>query len=197
MFENIRADLQRKRDLYHAYHGWVDRYIRNVIDLGALSVIVYRFGHWVVHLKIPVLRPILLFFYLIAKAAVIICAGIYIPARAKIGKGFVIHNFSGIFISEGVIGINCTVQQGVTIGGIRPNIWKGKPKPPQIADGVYIGAGAKILGDVSIGNNAVIGTNSVVMTDVPDNCTVMGVPARIVSRDKERSQPYGTVQESA
>lgn len=193
MFENIRADLARKRELYHAYHSWTDRNIKNLLDLGAISVMVYRFGHWAIHLRIPVLKQLLVLLYLAAKTGVIVCAGIYIPARARIGKGFVIHNFSGIFISEGVIGENCTVQQGVTIGGIRPNIWKGNPKPPQIADGVYIGAGAKILGDVSIGNNVVIGTNSVVMTDVPDNCTVMGVPARIVSREPDRTQPYGSV----
>ena len=192
MFENIKADLARKRNLYHTYHGWFTRHVKNAVDLGAWAVVVYRFGHWAVQFKIPILKQLLILIYLPIKALVIICGGIYIPARAKIGKGFVLHNFSGIFISEGTIGENCTVQQGVTIGGIRPNIWKGNPKPPRIANDVYIGAGAKILGDITIGNNVVIGANSVVMTNVPDNCTVMGVPARIVSQETERKTPYGT-----
>ena len=192
MLENIQADLARKRDLYHNYHGWFGRHVRNLMDLGAWAVITYRFGHWAVQLKIPLVKHLLLLIYLLAKAVVIVSAGVYIPARAKIGKGFVIHNFSGIFISEGMIGRNCTVQQGVTIGGIRPNIWKGTPRPPRIADGVYIGAGAKILGDITIGNNVVVGANSVVITDIPDNCTVMGIPARIVSREEGREKPYGS-----
>jgi serine O-acetyltransferase len=192
MFDTIRADLARKRELYHAYHGWIHRYIRNVLDLGALAVIVYRFGNWIVRLRIPILRELLLLVYLPLKAVVIICAGVYIPARAVIGKGFVIHNFSGIFISLGTIGENCTVQQGVTIGGVKPNIWKGNPKPPRIGNNVYLGAGSKILGDITIGNHVVVGANSVVLTDVPDYCTVMGIPARIVSREENRDKPYGS-----
>ena len=192
MFENIRVDLARKRNLYHNYSGWFSHYIRNTLDLGTLSVIIYRFGHWANQLKIPIVKHFLLLIYLFAKTFIIVGAGIHIPARAKIGKGFVIHNFSGIFISDGTIGQNCTIQQGVTIGGIRPNIWKGKPRPPRIADNVYIGVGAKILGDVTIGNNVVIGANSVVITDIPDNCTVMGVPARIISREENRERPYGS-----
>ena len=104
--------------------------------------------------------------------------GIYIPSKAKIGKGFTIHNFSGIFISEGEMGENVIVFQGVTIGHLR-----GQPAPPKIGNNVLIAAGAKVLGSVTIGNNVVIGANSVVINDVPDNCTVMGNPARIISRE--------------
>ena len=191
MFENIRADFARKRDLYHAHGSWFVRYIKNCIDLGGISLVVYRFGHWCVNLKIPVVKHILILFYLLFKFPVIAVAGIYIPAKAKIGKGFVIHNFSGIFISTGVIGENCTVQQGVTIGAIRPNRWAGKPRPPRIGNNVYVGSGAKILGDIDIGDSVVIGANSVVMNSVPAHCTVMGVPARIVSRNESGDQPYG------
>src|SRR3990172_5312061 len=120
LFENIRADLARKRDLYHNYHGWVKRYVTNLIDLGAWAVLVYRYGRWVYEMRIPVIREMLMIPYLIAKVFVIVCGGIYIPVKARIGKGFVVHNFSGIFIAESTIGENCTVQQGVTLGGVRP-----------------------------------------------------------------------------
>jgi serine O-acetyltransferase len=98
---------------------------------------------------------------------------------------------NGIFISTGEMGENCTVQQGVTIGAIRPNRWAGKPRPPTLGNNVYLGAGAKVLGDVKVGDNVVVGANSVVLTDIPENVTVMGIPARIVSRHAATDRAYG------
>src|SRR6185436_2905893 len=148
------------------------------LEPGTIAVLVYRYGRWVHDLRVPVLKQLLNIFYLLGKVVVVVGFGIYIPVRANIGKGFTIHNFSGIFICEATIGENCIVFQGVTIGHLR-----GQPNPPRIGNNVMLAAGAKILGSVTIGNNVVVGANSVVMTDVPDNCTVMGIPARIVSRD--------------
>jgi serine O-acetyltransferase len=111
---------------------------------------------------------------------------IRISTRAKIGKGFVIHGFSGIIITDATIGENCTVYQQVTIGRGRPYRGKAREKlrpPPRLGDNVFLAAGAKVIGDVVIGNNVVVGANSVVIRSLPDNCTVMGVPARIVWRD--------------
>jgi serine O-acetyltransferase len=120
-------------------------------------------------------------------ALVVISTQICIASRAEIGKGFVIHNFSGIFI-DGIIGENCTVYPGVIVGHVRHHRGKGQRKwrpPPRLGNNVYLGAGCKVMGDVVIGNNVVVGLNSVVLASVPDDCTVLGIPARIVSRNTQ------------
>jgi serine O-acetyltransferase len=77
------------------------------------------------------------------------------------------------------VGDNFIVFNDVTVGHLRGQ----GGKPPKLGSNVFLGAGAKILGNITLGNNVVVGANSVVVNDVPDNCTVIGVPARIVSRD--------------
>lgn len=104
--------------------------------------------------------------------------GIEIHPSAKIGKGLLIDHGAGVVIGETAeIGNNCTIFHGVTLGG-RGNE-KGK-RHPTLRDGVFVGAGAKILGNIEIGNNAKIGANAVVLHDVPENATAVGVPARVV-----------------
>lgn len=107
--------------------------------------------------------------------------GIDLNRKTKIGKGFYIGHFSGIVISSSaVIGDNCNISQGVTIG----IAGKGENRGcPTIGNNVYIGAGAKIIGKVRIGNNVAIGANAVVTKDVPDNAVVGGIPAKIISMD--------------
>lgn len=179
MFDNLRYDIQRKMQLYLRKKTLMNR-IKFLLQQGTIAVAVYRFGSWSYKVRVPVVRQILLFVYFILNVMVMMFAGINIQMRAEIGKGFVIHNFSGIFIPATKIGENCTVQQGVTIGHI--NV-KGVPHRPVIGNNVFFGAGCKVLGAVTIGNNVVIGANSVVVASVPDNCTVFGVPARVVSND--------------
>lgn len=191
MFDIIKADLARKREMYHHYDSWVVRNVKNVIDPGALAVLVHRFGFWSASLKLPLIKHLLILIYAVLKIGIILGFGIFIPLKARIGKGFVIHNFGGIFIPNSTFGENVTVQQGVTLGAVRPNKWKGKPRPPRVGNNVYIGAGAKVLGDVKIGDGAIVGANSVVMNDVPEYCTVMGIPARIISRNQPSEQAYG------
>jgi serine acetyltransferase len=95
--------------------------------------------------------------------------GIFISPDAEIGPGMVIHTPYGVFIPPVKIGANCTFTTGTLIAsGCK-----------SVGDNVYFGAGCKIIGDVTIGNNVVVVANSVVLTDVPDNITIMGVPARI------------------
>ena len=104
--------------------------------------------------------------------------GIEIHPSAKIGKRLLIDHGAGVVIGETAeIGDDCTIFQGVTLGG-RGNE-KGK-RHPTLRDGVFVGAGAKILGNIEIGNNAKIGANAVVLQPVPDNATAVGVPARVV-----------------
>lgn len=93
------------------------------------------------------------------------------------------HGLNGIVVScYAEIGNNCTILQQVTIGQVRLY----DPHAPKIGDNVYIGAGAKIFGAITIGNNVVIGSNSVVIDDIPDNCTVVGIPAKIIKMNGKR-----------
>lgn len=104
--------------------------------------------------------------------------GIEIHPGARIGKGLFIDHGSGVIIGETtVIGNNVTLYQGVTLGGTGKE--KGK-RHPTLKDNVMVSAGAKILGSFTIGENSKIGAGSVVLAEVPPNCTVVGVPGRIV-----------------
>ncbi len=104
--------------------------------------------------------------------------GIEIHPGAKIGKGFFIDHGSGVIIGEtSEIGDNVTLYQGVTLGGTGKE--QGK-RHPTLKDNVMVSAGAKVLGSFTIGENSKIGAGSVVLKEVPPNCTVVGVPGRIV-----------------
>lgn len=104
--------------------------------------------------------------------------GIEIHPAAKIGNGFFIDHGMGVVIGEtSVIGDNCMIYHGVTLGGFSR---KKEKRHPTIGNNVIIGAGAKVLGPVTVGNNCKIGSGSVVLEDMPPNSTVIGVPGRIV-----------------
>lgn len=107
--------------------------------------------------------------------------GIEIHPGAVIGKGFFIDHGSGVIIGETtMIGDNVTLYQGVTLGGTGKETGK---RHPTLCDNVMVSAGAKIIGSFTIGENSKIGAWSVVLEEVPPNCTVVGVPGRIVKRD--------------
>ena len=107
--------------------------------------------------------------------------GVEIHPGAKIGKGLFIDHGMGVVIGETtVIGENCLLYQGVTLGGTGKD--KGK-RHPTLGNNVMVGAGAKVLGPITIGNNVKIAANAVVLQPIPDNCTAVGVPARIARRD--------------
>ena len=107
--------------------------------------------------------------------------GIEIHPGAKIGKNFFIDHGTGVIIGETTeIGDNVLLYQGVTLGGTGKE--KGK-RHPTIGNNVMISAGAKVLGSFTIGDNVKIGAGSVVLESVPDNCTVVGVPGRVVKHD--------------
>ena len=105
--------------------------------------------------------------------------GISIPYNTNIGSGFYIGHFGGIVVNEqSVIGRDCNISQGVTLGEANRGRNKGCPT---LGDRVYIGPGAKIVGAVKIGNDVAIGANCVVTKDVPDSAVVVGVPGRVIS----------------
>lgn len=131
-------------------------------------------------MQIPLINiPLRLIAFILFKWAEI-TSGISLPASARIGPGFYVGHFGGIFLhSDAVLGRNCSVGPGVMIGarGL------GRKGVPVIGNNVYIGVGAKVLGSVQIGNNVRIGANTVVLSDVPDGATVVGSPARIVQKN--------------
>ncbi|MCM8763558.1 MAG: serine O-acetyltransferase [Candidatus Omnitrophica bacterium] len=138
------------------------------------ALIFYRISHLFWNLKIPLIPRCISQF---ARNV----TGIEIHPGAKIGKGFFIDHGMGVVIGETtVIGDNVTLYQGVTLGGTGKE--KGK-RHPTIGNNVVIGAGAKVLGNIVIGDNVQIGANAVVIKDVPPNCTVVGVPGRVVKHE--------------
>jgi len=174
MFSNIRADIKR----YNEKNEFTPRIFFNLLfTQGLWAITVYRFGSWCSRLKLPIVSLFLKLIYFFLFKIVEITTGISISSNAQIGQGLYIGHFGGIFINEGAkIGENCTIAQGVTIG----TLGLGKMGAPIIGDCVFIGSGAKVLGNIIIGNNVKIGANAVVIRNVPDNATAVGVPAKIV-----------------
>jgi serine O-acetyltransferase len=138
---------------------------------------VYRFGSWAYKVKVPVIRQVLIAAYLFINVACMIITGIHIARENDIGPGLVIHNFSGILVLAKTIGHSCTLNQGVSIMNVR-----GVGRAT-IGNNCYFGAGCKVAGAVTIGDNVVVSPNSVVVSDVPSGATVLGVPARVISRE--------------
>tara|TARA_B100001121_G_C18410607_1_gene489943 strand:+ start:108 stop:683 length:576 start_codon:yes stop_codon:yes gene_type:complete len=123
--------------------------------------------------------------------------GIEIHPGAKIGKNLFIDHGMGVVIGEtSEIGNNVTIYHAVTLGGSSPSIdserQRDEKRHPTIGDDVVIGSGAQIIGPVNIGNNARIAANAVVVKDVPDNTTMVGIPAKAVKLENKGSfRPYG------
>ncbi|MEM7137548.1 MAG: serine O-acetyltransferase [Myxococcota bacterium] len=143
---------------------------------GFQALAVHRFGNWRMKLKPKALRAPFSVAYRAMFRGVRNVYGIELPYTAKVGRRVVFEHQGGVVIHGGVeIGDDCVIRQGVTIGNKRldrPN------EAPTLGDGVNVGAGAKILGDVEVGAGASIGANSVVVKDVADGTAVVGVPAK-------------------
>ncbi len=172
------ADL--KRDIEVVFER--DPAARSVLEVllcypGFHAVLFHRVAHALYRRKLYVLARLL-------SHVSRFLTGIEIHPGAKIGKGFFIDHGSGVVIGETAeIGDNVTLYQGVTLGGTGKE--KGK-RHPTIGNNVVISAGAKVLGAITIGDNCKVGAGSVVLKSVPPNCTVVGVPGRVVVRDGQR-----------
>jgi len=144
---------------------------------GFHALLFYRFAHWLSRKRVPfVPRALSQFARFIT--------GIEIHPGAMIGSGLFIDHGMGVVIGETTeIGDNVTLFQGVTLGGTGKQ--RGK-RHPTIGNHVVVGAGAKVLGPITIGDYVKIGANSVVLQDVPDHSTVVGIPGRIVRIKDER-----------
>jgi serine O-acetyltransferase len=166
MFDNLRED-------------WVT-HERDISRPGLWVMVVYRFGRWRYRFKHRIVRAPLSLIYKILKVVSQILTGIELPCEAQIGRRFKIEHFSDIIISgDASFGDDVIIRNGVTVG-LRHTGIRGAPK---IGNRVDIGAGAKILGAITIGDDVAIGANAVVVENVPGNSVAVGVPARIIPRN--------------
>jgi len=171
MFETLKADIDRamrqaRPDDWQP--GWKHK-IEVCLRHATWPVISYRYGHWALGVRIPVIGQLLRLSGLMFRKWTELFTSVHIDVHAKIGPGFVIHSVYAINLGKTTIGANFTIATGCLIS----HACRG------IGDNVYFGPGAKLVGDAKIGSNVVIAANSLVLTDVRDNMMVMGVPARI------------------
>jgi serine O-acetyltransferase len=179
MFENIRNDFQAHDRDWGAQGFWV--------------MAVYRFGQWRYGVRPLVVRKLFSLVYKILFKFVQIITGIELPCEATVGRNFVIDHFGGIIISGYArFGDNCRIRNGVVVGLRRVE----EHFAPVIGNNVDIGAGAKLLGRITIGDNSIIGANAVVLNDVPENSIAIGVPAIIKPRQRQRPTPPAADAES-
>lgn len=173
MFDNIVEDI-RMYDVKNMNCGFLKKifYLATTQELHA--VLIYRFGRWANYrCKISVICFVAKIIYFVLRKFSEMIIGVGIWPTCDIGPGLKIEHAGGIIVVA-KIGKHCRISQQVTVGHIGG--FKGGGVPT-LGDNVYIGAGAKILGDIKIGNNVKIGANAVVISDVPDNATAVGVPA--------------------
>lgn len=169
MFEDIKAAFER------------DPAARNIWEVLLYSGLHAIFWHRIAHF---LYCHNLKFLARLISQTVRFFTGIEIHPGAKIGKGFFIDHGMGVVIGETAeIGNNVTLFQGVTLGGTGKE--KGK-RHPTLGDNVVVATGAKILGNIKIGNNVKIGAGSVVIRDVPSDSTVVGIPGRVVRHKGKR-----------
>jgi serine O-acetyltransferase len=165
MFDNIRSDLR-------AYNG-------NWAAQGFWVMIVYRFGRWRYRVRPLILRKLFSVTYKFLYKFIQIVTGIELPCEVTVGHNFTIDHFGGIIVSGyATFGDNCRIRNGVTIGLRRLH----EKVAPTIGNNVDIGAGAKLLGPINVGDNVIIGANAVVICDVPSNSIAVGVPATVKPR---------------
>lgn len=174
MFEKIRSDVNAVLERDPAARSFWEVYF---LYSGFKAIRYYRVAHWFF-----VRKHYFIARFLSQRARKI--TGIEIHPGAQIGNGVFIDHGMGVVIGETtVIGDNCTIYQGVTLGGTGKD--KGK-RHPTIGNNVVIGSGAKVLGPFTVGDNSKIAANAVVLSEVPPNCTVVGVPGRIVKKNNVR-----------
>jgi len=170
MFEDLRA-IRRRDPAARSYIEII------LLYSGFHALIYHRIAHFFYKIH----------FYFIARALsqfAKFLTGIEIHPGATIGKGLFIDHGTGVVIGETAeIGDNCTIYQGVTLGGTGKDTGK---RHPTIGNNVLIGSGAKVLGPFKVGNNVKIASGAVVLNEIPDDCTAVGVPARIVRRGGKR-----------
>ena len=174
MFKHLKADIKAVRER--------DPAAKSLLEVlfcypGLHAIMFHRIAHWFYKRE---------FFFIarfISSIARFITA-IDIHPGAKLGEGVFIDHGIGVVIGETAeVGNNVTIYQGVTLGGTGKDVGK---RHPTIGNNVVVSSGAKVLGPFRVGDNSKIGAGSVVLKEVPSNCTVVGVPGRVVVKENKR-----------
>ncbi len=178
MFEKIKSDLSIVFERDPAARSYLE--ILTAYP-GVHAVIIHRLSHKIWEVKLYWLARVLSH---ISR----IFTGIEIHPGAKIGNRFFIDHGMGVVIGEtAIIGDDCTIYHGVTLGGTS---WKQGKRHPTLENRVVVGAGAKILGPITIANGAKIGSNAVVVKNIPANATAVGIPARVVDENQKKASGF-------
>jgi serine O-acetyltransferase len=186
MLSSLVADFRIIFERDPAARNWLE-VIVCYPGLQALSL--HRIAHWLYQIGIP-------FFPRFISHLARFFTGIEIHPGAQIGQGVFIDHGMGVVIGEtAIIGDYCLIYQGVTLGGTGKETGK---RHPTLGENVVLGGGAKVLGNIQIGNDVRIGAGSVVLRDVPSNCTVVGIPGRVIYRSGVKVDPleHGNLPDS-
>ncbi|MEM1170590.1 MAG: serine O-acetyltransferase [Cyanobacteria bacterium P01_H01_bin.35] len=186
MFKTLLADFRIIFERDPAARNWLE-----VLTCypGLQALMFHRVAHSLYSLKLP-------FFPRFISHIGRFLTGIEIHPGAVIGQGVFIDHGMGVVIGEtAIVGNYCLIYQGVTLGGTGKESGK---RHPTLGDNVVIGGGAKVLGNINIGSNVRIGASSVVLRDVPSDCTVVGIPGRVVYRSGVKVNPleHGSLPDS-
>jgi len=177
MLDAIRADLAIIRERDPAARGTLEILL---CYPGFHALVLHRFSHQLWRLGIPLLPRLL-------SQVGRFCTGVEIHPGARIGRGVFIDHGMGVVIGEtSVIGDNCLLYQGVTLGGTGKEHGK---RHPTLKENVVVGAGAKVLGAITVGANTRIGAGSVLLRNVAAESTVVGVPGRVIQQSGARIDP--------
>lgn len=184
MWPNLREDF-RRACAQTTYRG-VRKTLHVLTSPGFQAVWMHRCTRWLLHRRIP-------FFGAVIQRLTEVWTGISLPPEAAIGPGLLILHFGGIILnSDAVLGKDCTLHHGVTIG----NRVAGGPSPT-IGDRAMIGVGACVLGGIRLGDDVDVGANAVVLTSLPDGAVAAGIPAKVVRLKRPRSGPPGPQEHRA
>jgi serine O-acetyltransferase len=174
LFKKIQGDIQAVFDRDPAATSTIEIVLTYS---GFHAILLHRIAHGLWRRRVPVVPRVIQWFSRLV-------TGIEIHPGARIGSGFFIDHGMGVVVGETTeIGNNVTLFQGVTLGGTGRE--RGK-RHPTLGNNVLVGAGAKIFGAITIGDNVKIGANSVVLRSVPPNSTVVGIPGKVVKVEGER-----------
>lgn len=177
MLKTLKTDFQIIFDRDPAARNWLEVL---VCYPGLQAILLHRFAHWLFVLGLPFVPRLISHFSRFL-------TGIEIHPGALLGEGVFIDHGMGIVIGEtAIVGDFSLIYQGVTLGGTGKETGK---RHPTVGENVVIGAGAKVLGNIQLGKSVRVGAGSVVLRDVPSDCTIVGVPGRIVYRGGEKVDP--------
>lgn len=171
IFSDLREDWRR-----YVGSGGARAAARALLTQGVWACAEYRFGHWARHRAPAWARPFAIVASIFTHLLVESVTGISIQPNAKIGPGLYIGHLGGPIVNGRVVmGAGCTLSPGVVIGqDVNPPYGT-----PRLGDGVFIAAGAKVFGDIEIGDHVAIGANAVVRESLPDRAIAVGIPARV------------------